>query len=60
VIKQNLELPSFSEELLIDHLGVFRDNGFDFEIISEARPTQRVFLSQIPHSKQYTFGKQVK
>lgn len=58
VIKQNLELTSVNEEIVMQNLETFRANGFDFQIHPDATPTQRVFLTQIPHSRQYVFGKQ--
>ena len=60
VIKQGLELTASNEEILMENLETFRANGFEFEIQPNASPTQRVFLTQIPHSKNWTFGKQVK
>jgi len=44
----------------MENLETFRANGFEFKIEQDAAPTKRVFLTQIPHSKNWTFGKQVK
>jgi hypothetical protein len=43
----------------MNHLKTFQANGFDFDIEEESEPTKRIFLTQIPHSKNWTFGKQV-
>jgi DNA mismatch repair ATPase MutL len=59
VIKQSLELTSTNEDILIENIETFRANGFEFEIHRDSTPTQRVFLTQIPHSKNWIFGKQV-
>ncbi|KAK3092069.1 hypothetical protein FSP39_024887 [Pinctada imbricata] len=54
---QNLELTASNETILMDNLEVFRKNGFDFIINEEGVPTQRVKLTSIPVSKNWTFGK---
>jgi DNA mismatch repair protein PMS2 len=59
VVRQNLELPATSELTVMNHLKTFQANGFDFDIEEESEPTKRIFLTQIPHSKNWTFGKQV-
>ena len=58
VIRQNLELTATSELTVMNHLEMFRANGFEFDVDDDAPPTKRVFLTQIPHSRNWTFGKQ--
>ncbi|XP_022091474.1 mismatch repair endonuclease PMS2-like [Acanthaster planci] len=53
-----LELTAVSESVLIDNLEIFRKNGFDFNVDPEATPTQRVKLTSLPMSKNWTFGKE--
>ncbi|XP_038064303.1 mismatch repair endonuclease PMS2-like isoform X2 [Patiria miniata] len=53
-----LELTAVSESILIDNLEIFKKNGFDFSIDMEAMPTQRVKLTSLPMSKNWTFGKE--
>ncbi|XP_033631128.1 mismatch repair endonuclease PMS2-like [Asterias rubens] len=53
-----LELTAVNESILIDNLDIFKKNGFDFAIDEEATPTQRVKLTSLPMSKNWTFGKE--
>ncbi|XP_062619976.1 mismatch repair endonuclease PMS2-like [Saccostrea cucullata] len=55
---QNLELTASNETILIDSLEVFKKNGFDFIIDESAPPMQRVKLTSIPVSRNWTFGKE--
>lgn len=55
---QSLELTASNEITLIDNLEVFRKNGFDFVIDENAPPMQRVKLTSIPVSRNWTFGKE--
>lgn len=55
---QSLELTASNEIILIDNLEVFRKNGFDFLINENAPPMQRVKLTSIPVSRNWTFGKE--
>ncbi|RZF47591.1 hypothetical protein LSTR_LSTR012213 [Laodelphax striatellus] len=58
VIPQKLELTAINEGILIDNLEIFNANGFEFKIDDEANPTERIFLTAIPMSKNWTFGKE--
>nr|XP_022314314.1 mismatch repair endonuclease PMS2-like [Crassostrea virginica] len=55
---QNLELTASNEIILMDNLEVFRKNGFDFIVNEHALPMQRVKLTSIPVSRNWTFGKE--
>ncbi|XP_061191290.1 mismatch repair endonuclease PMS2-like isoform X2 [Saccostrea echinata] len=55
---QNLELTASNETILMDSLEVFKKNGFDFIIDECAPPMQRVKLTSIPVSRNWTFGKE--
>ncbi|XP_056017837.1 mismatch repair endonuclease PMS2-like isoform X2 [Ostrea edulis] len=55
---QNLELTASNETILNDNLEVFKKNGFDFIIDESAPPMQRVRLTSIPVSRNWTFGKE--
>jgi len=58
VVPQRLQLTVVNEQLVIDHLAIFRKNGFDFVIDESAQPTERVRLRQIPISKGTVFGEE--
>jgi len=58
VAPQSLELTAANENLLIDNMNVFEKNGFKFSIEESAPPTQRVKLTSLPISKNWTFGKE--
>ncbi|EGD81834.1 Pms2 protein [Salpingoeca rosetta] len=51
-----LDLPAVDENLLLDNLHIFQQNGFEFAVDEHAAPGKRVRLSQIPHSKGTEFG----
>lgn len=52
-----LELTAANESILIDNEEVFKKNGFTFKIDHKAECTKKVFLTGIPISKNYIFGK---
>ncbi|XP_072044566.1 mismatch repair endonuclease PMS2-like [Amphiura filiformis] len=52
-----LELTAVNEMILRDNLDIFRKNGFEFVFDDEAPPTERVKLTSLPVSKNWTFGK---
>lgn len=52
-----MQLTSDCEHILLDNLPVFNRNGFEFEMDSEAEQLNRVKLTSVPYSKQWTFGK---
>lgn len=58
VVPQKLELTSVNESILIDNLAVFEKNGFHFEIDENAPTTEKVSLTSLPISKNWTFGKE--
>jgi len=58
VLPQRLELTSVNESILLDNLGVFEKNGFHFEVNESAPTTERVCLTSLPISKNWTFGKE--
>jgi len=58
VVPQKLELTSVNESILIDNLPVFEKNGFHFEIDENAPTTEKVSLTSLPISKNWTFGKE--
>jgi len=58
VTPQSLELTAVNENILMDNLDIFHKNGFKFKIDEDAPPTQRVKLSHLPMSKNWTFGKE--
>jgi DNA mismatch repair protein PMS2 len=51
-----IELPADEEMLVIDHMDIFKKNGFDFEVDDHAIPTQKLRLIAYPFSKSTTFG----
>ncbi|XP_067005498.2 mismatch repair endonuclease PMS2 [Anabrus simplex] len=58
VIPQHLNLTYVNENILIENQDIFHKNGFEFIINESAEPTQRVQLTAIPMSKNWTFGKE--
>eukprot|EP00090_Calanus_glacialis_P021334 TRINITY_DN32913_c0_g1_i1.p1 TRINITY_DN32913_c0_g1~~TRINITY_DN32913_c0_g1_i1.p1 ORF type:complete len:926 (-),score=337.38 TRINITY_DN32913_c0_g1_i1:128-2905(-) len=58
VVPQKLELTSVNESILIDNLPVFEKNGFHFKIDENAPTTEKVSLTSLPISKNWTFGKE--
>ena len=58
MVPQRLQLTVVNEQLVMDHIDIFRKNGFDFVIDESAKPTERVRLRQIPISKGTVFGDQ--
>ncbi|NXS10546.1 PMS2 endonuclease, partial [Neodrepanis coruscans] len=58
IVPQNLNLTAVNEGVLIENLEIFRKNGFDFVINENAPVTQRVQLTSLPTSKNWTFGPQ--
>ena len=58
VVPQKLELTSVNESVLIDNLHVFQKNGFHFEIDEKKPTTEKVSLTSLPISKNWTFGKE--
>eukprot|EP00092_Neocalanus_flemingeri_P020745 GFUD01022480.1.p1 GENE.GFUD01022480.1~~GFUD01022480.1.p1 ORF type:complete len:889 (+),score=246.43 GFUD01022480.1:99-2765(+) len=58
VVPQKLELTSVSESVLLDNLAVFEKNGFLFEVDNTAPATEKVSLTALPISKNWTFGKE--
>ena len=45
------------ESIVIDHLDIFKQNGFEFDVDEDAAPTKRVKLTSVPFSKGTQFGK---
>eukprot|EP00967_Tisochrysis_lutea_P139406 scaffold253263_cov30-Tisochrysis_lutea.AAC.4 len=41
---------------VIDHLHVFKSNGFEVQVLADAPPTQRLRLLTLPFSKHTIFG----
>jgi len=58
VVPQKLELTSVNESILLDNLAVFEKNGFHFEVDESAPATEKVSLTALPISKNWTFGKE--
>lgn len=54
----SLELTAVNESILLDNIEIFRKNGFEFAVNKEAPPTQKVKLTSLPVSKNWTFGKE--
>ncbi|KAL1525310.1 hypothetical protein AB1Y20_020171 [Prymnesium parvum] len=52
----HLQLTAADELIVIDHLHVFKQNGFEIEVDSSAPPTQRLRLLALPFSKHTVFG----
>ena len=42
----------------MDNVEIFRTNGFEFDINEDGMPTERVYLTSMPVSKNWTFGKE--
>jgi DNA mismatch repair ATPase MutL len=55
---QPLQLSAVNEQILIDNLRIFEQNGFKFQIDEEAEPNKRVKLTAKPMSGSYCFGKE--
>jgi len=51
-----LQLTAADELVVLDHLHVFKRNGFDVEVVDGAPPTQRLRLRTLPFSKHTVFG----
>ena len=51
-----LQLTAADELIVIDHLNVFKQNGFEIQVDSAAPPTQRLRLLALPFSKHTVFG----
>ncbi|XP_054011244.1 mismatch repair endonuclease PMS2 [Hylaeus anthracinus] len=58
IIPKCLNLSSLNETILIEHQKTFEDNGFSFEINSEADSGHRVNLTGIPVSGYWQFGQE--
>ncbi|KAG2456092.1 PMS2 endonuclease, partial [Polypterus senegalus] len=56
IAPQKLQLTAINENVLIDNLEIFRKNGFDFVIEEDAPVMERVKLTRLPTSKNWTFG----
>ena len=41
---------------VIEHLHIFKDNGFEVQVVQDARPTERLRLLTLPFSKHTVFG----
>jgi len=50
-----MELTAMEETVIMDHLDVFRKNGFQFVVDEEAPPMKRLQLLTLPMSKTTTF-----
>ncbi|XP_071813914.1 mismatch repair endonuclease PMS2-like [Apostichopus japonicus] len=53
-----LELTAVNESILLDNINIFKKNGFDFQINEEAPSTQKVKLTSVPVSRNWTFSKE--
>ena len=51
-----LSLTAADELTVLDHLHVFRRNGFEIQVVEGAPPTQRLRLLALPFSKHTVFG----
>lgn len=51
-----LRLTAADELVIMEHLHVFRKNGFEIEVDVDALPTQRLRLVALPFSKDTVFG----
>eukprot|EP01137_Pigoraptor_chileana_P005805 Opistho-2@49383 len=56
ICPQPLELTAAAEGVLLEHLSVFRQNGFEFLVDADAPVTKRVMLAAVPQSKGTSFG----
>ena len=52
-----LQLTAADELVVLDHIHVFRDNGFEIAAVPGAPPTQRLRLLALPFSKHTVFGR---
>jgi len=51
-----LHLTAVDELTVIEHLHIFKDNGFEVQVVQDARPTERLRLLTLPFSKHTVFG----
>ncbi|CAL7941429.1 unnamed protein product [Xylocopa violacea] len=58
IIPRPLTISSLNETILIEHQKKFEDNGFSFEVNSDAEPGHRVQLIGIPVSGYWQFGQE--
>uniref|UniRef100_A0A669C2U5 Mismatch repair endonuclease PMS2 n=1 Tax=Oreochromis niloticus TaxID=8128 RepID=A0A669C2U5_ORENI len=56
IVPQKLHLTAVSENVLIENIEIFRNNGFEFLIDEDAQVMERVKLVSLPTSKNWTFG----
>uniref|UniRef100_A0A3Q4I878 Mismatch repair endonuclease PMS2 n=1 Tax=Neolamprologus brichardi TaxID=32507 RepID=A0A3Q4I878_NEOBR len=56
IVPQKLHLTAVSENVLIENIKIFRNNGFEFLIDEDAQVMERVKLVSLPTSKNWTFG----
>ncbi|KAM3592279.1 uncharacterized protein V6R79_016218 [Siganus canaliculatus] len=56
IVPQKLHLTAISENVLIENIEIFRKNGFEFLINEDAPVMERVKLTSLPTSKNWTFG----
>ncbi|KAF3704605.1 Mismatch repair endonuclease PMS2 [Channa argus] len=56
IVPQKLHLTAVSENVLIENIEIFRNNGFEFIIDEDAQVMERVKLVSLPTSKNWTFG----
>ncbi|XP_067135070.1 mismatch repair endonuclease PMS2 isoform X2 [Centruroides vittatus] len=52
-----LNLTAVNELLLIENLEIFQKNGFDFEINENAKTGEKIKLTSLPISQDWSFGK---
>ncbi|XP_076756903.1 mismatch repair endonuclease PMS2 [Xylocopa sonorina] len=58
IIPRPLTISALNETILIEHQKKFEDNGFSFEVNSDAEPGHRVQLIGIPVSGYWQFGQE--
>lgn len=58
VVPQQLELTAVNEMVLMENINVFQMNGFDFQFQQDGEPTNKVKLTMIPMSNNWSFGKE--
>jgi len=51
-----LHLSAADELVVLDHMHVFKANGFEIDVVDGAPPTQRLRLRSLPFSKHTLFG----
>uniref|UniRef100_H3D5R7 Mismatch repair endonuclease PMS2 n=1 Tax=Tetraodon nigroviridis TaxID=99883 RepID=H3D5R7_TETNG len=60
IAPQKLHLTAVSENILMENIDIFRKNGFEFQVdedvVNEAQAMERVKLTSLPTSKNWTFG----